>query len=263
MISFVHKCPLVVDHIDPISQLFQTHSSWLGRLARFAENLAFKRSAATLFVYESERDRVETMASDTIKTALGVDYDRFDNPSEAVLNAGRRMVPKDSERPIVVYIGGLESTYNIEAMIEACSDLDSGSLIIAGAGSLEPVVRQSSERNENIHFIGTVPHGNVPGLLAASDVGLSLVNDPHTLKILEYGAAGIPVVQLDGRARSRFGGCLTYTDGEPASVHAAITSAADCDSGPLNSFVRQFDWRDIAKTYDRVLTNAIRHYNVG
>ncbi|MDB2250580.1 glycosyltransferase family 4 protein [Halorubrum ezzemoulense] len=256
LVSLAHQCPLVVDHIDPISQFLETHPAWLTRFVELAEDLAFTRSAATLFVYESERDRVEKYASETVKTALGVDYDRFATPSERILRAGRNLLPEDRQRPIIVYVGGLEPMYNVDAMLEAGSGLDPGSLIIAGTGSLEATVERTAELHDSVHYLGVIPHETVPGLLAACDVGLSLVDDPHTLKIMEYGAAGLPVVQLDGQARRRFGDCLTYTDGSPASVRAAMLSTANCDSEPLQSFVQQFDWRDIAQTYDRVLTGV-------
>lgn len=256
LVSLVHRCPLVVDHIDPISQFLETHPAWLARFVELAENLAFTRSAATLFVYESERARVERYASETVKTALGVDYDKFAAPSEEVLRAGRDLLPEDRQRPIIVYIGGLEPLYNVDAMLEAGSRLDRGSLIVVGTGSLEATVERTAELHDSVHYLGVIPHETVPGLLATCDVGLSLVDDPHTLKIMEYGAAGLPVVQLDGQARRRFGDRLTYTDSSPSSVRAAINSAANCDPEPLQSFVQQFDWRDIARTYDRVLTGV-------
>lgn len=255
-VSLVHQCPLVVDHIDPISQFQETHPTWLARFVEVTENLAFTSSAATLFVYETERARVERYASETVKTALGVDYDRFSTPSKEVLKAGRNLLPKSVPRPVIVYVGGLERMYNIDTMLDAGLGLDSGSLIIAGTGSLEATVERTAEQHDSVHYLGVIPHETVPGLLAACDVGLSLVDDPHTLKILEYGAAGLPVVQLDGQARRRFGDYLTYTDRDPASVRAAILSATNRDPEPLQSFVRQFDWQDIARTYDGVLSDV-------
>jgi glycosyltransferase involved in cell wall biosynthesis len=100
-----------------------------------------------------------------------------------------------------------------------------------------------------IHYLGTVDHETVPGLLAACDVGVSLVDDPHTLKVLEYGAAGLPVVQLAGRAEARFGDRLTYTSTEPAEIARAITAAATQDGTTLQAYVEQFDWAVIADTY--------------
>lgn len=256
IINFVYDCPLVVDHIDPISQFKQTNPMWLARFVEAAENISFIRSAITLFIYESERARVEEYASKVVKTALGVDYDRFATPDQEILIAGRDLLPEDLQRPITIYLGGLEPMYNIESMLEVGAELDTGSLIIAGAGSLESTVERAAGCHGSVHYLGAVPHETVPGLLTACDVGLSLVDDPHTLKILEYGAVGLPVVQLDGQARQRFGDLLTYTDTSPSSIRAAIISAVDHDPEPLQSFVQQFDWRDIARTYDKALTTV-------
>jgi hypothetical protein len=73
---------------------------------------------------------------------------------------------------------------------------------------------------------------------------------------LEYGAVGIPVVQLDGQARKRFGDLLVYTDSCISSIRAAVMSATNHDPKPFQSFVQQFDWRNIAQTYDRALSTV-------
>ncbi|MEF8802286.1 MAG: glycosyltransferase [Halolamina sp.] len=249
LVSSVHQIPLIVDHVDPISQFRDTHPDWLAKLVKYMENVAFTRSAVSLFVYEAERKRVQKHAPVARKTALGVDYDRFSEPTEDVLAAGREHLPADLERPITVYIGGLESLYNVEAMLQAGSELGTGSLVIAGTGSLETTVRRAAAQTDRIHYIGTIPHETVPGVLAGCDVGLSLVDDPNTLKVLEYGAAGLPVVQLDGRARDRFGDRLTYTSVDPSSIQEAIRIASSRDENTLQSFVSKFDWGEIADTY--------------
>lgn len=256
LVSSVHQIPLVVDHVDPISQFRDTHPDWLATLVKYMENVALSRSAASLFVYEEERERVQKHAPVTRKTALGVDYDRFSEPAEDVLTAGREYLPADIECPIVVYIGSLEPLYNVEAMLQAGSELGTGSLVVAGTGSLETTVRRAAAQTDRIHYIGTVHHETVPGVLAGCDVGLSLVDDPNTLKVLEYGAAGLPVVQLDGRARDRFGDRLTYTSVDPSAIREAIRIASHRDGNTLRSFVSEFDWGEIADTYADTLERS-------
>lgn len=258
VVSAVHGIPLVVDHIDPISQFYETHPTWLARLVEPVETFAFRRSAETLFVYEAERERVAQAAPRTTKTALGVDFDRFATPGEAVLSAGRELLPAGLEHPIAVYVGGLEPIYNIEAMLEAGTRLKTGSLVIAGAGSLADSVREAAASSGSVVFLGSISHDTVPGLLAACDVGVSLVDDPHTLKVLEYGAAGLPVVQLDGRARDRFGDRLTYTEADPEAISSAIeTAATEGDGAALRSYVEQFDWQAIAEQYAEAVDRVI------
>jgi len=256
IVSAVHRSGLVVDHIDPISQFEATHPDWLARFVRVAEHLAFARSAVTLFVYEQERERVRQYAPISEKTALGVDYDRFADPDGDVLQAGLELLPPGLNRPIAVYVGGLEPIYNVETMLAAGRTLAEGSMVLAGTGTMDDAVRQAAAENERIHYLGVVDHETVPGLLAACDVGLSLVDDPHTLKVLEYGAAGLGVVQLDGRTRERFGERITYTDLDPKAVREAIEVGAESRTDALRAYTKQFDWGTIAETYAEAVSRA-------
>lgn len=255
-VQFAGGPPLVVDHIDPIRQFALNNSAPLTRAVRAAETVAFRLSAATLFVYEEERARVERHASRAIRTALGVEYDRFASPDPAVIEHARTRLAGTIDGRIAVYVGGLESIYNVGTMLDAVDFLDGWDLLIIGTGSLADVVDQRAADRSDVHFIGTVPHEEIPGYLAVADVGVSLVDDPHTLKVLEYGAAGLPTVQLDGYARRRFGDRVEYCEDDPASVAAAIERAGDRDPSPLREMAASFDWSAIAETYASVITNV-------
>lgn len=249
--------PLIVDHVDPIRQFATSASRPLTAGVRLGENLSFRLSAATLFVYEEERARVERHASRAVKTDLGVEFDRFAEPDEETLERARaELSDYDLNERVVVYVGGLEPIYDIERLLAAVDHLDDWSLVTVGTGSLEATVRARHDGHSVVH-LGTVPHETVPGYLHIADVGVSLVDDPHTLKVLEYGAAGLPVVQLDGRARDRFGDRVTYCDGTPEGIAAAVRTAADNDPTPLREFAARFDWVDVAETYREVITSII------
>ncbi|WP_136715458.1 rhamnosyltransferase WsaF family glycosyltransferase [Halorientalis salina] len=248
-VSKAHGIPLVVDHVDPISQLRETESAPVVALVERLENLAFRLADHVFYVYPEEAARIQARASSSTETDLGVDYDRFATPDESVVDAARERlgtVPSN----LAVYVGGLEPMYSVEAMLEGVACLDDWTLVVAGAGSLEPQVEAAAERSVEIRFLGTVPHEEVPGLLQLADVGLSLVDDPHTLKVLEYGAAGLPVVQLAGRAESRFGGLVEYCTTDPESVAGAIERADRSGKGQaLQTYVAGFDWREITRDY--------------
>jgi len=169
-----------------------------------------------------------------------------------VSGARDRLGPIDSK--VAIYVGGLEPMYSIEAMLESVAHLDDWTLLVAGAGSLEGAVEAAAAESDAVRFLGTVPHESVPGYLHHADVGIALVNDAHTLKVLEYGAAGLPVVQLAGRAESRFGGLVGYTSRDPRDIATAVERAGASDAGPaLQTHVRQFDWAAIAATYLEVI----------
>lgn len=240
--------PLVVDHVDPIRQFEETAPRLLALAVKALEACSFRIADHVLYVYGEEHGRVARHGSAHTRTALGVDVERFADPAPEAVEAARERLPEDVGDRIAVYVGGLEPIYHVEELLAAADSLDDWSLVIAGVGSLEPAVDRAADYG-NIVYLGTLGHETVPGLLALADVGVSLVDDPHTLKVLEYGAAGLPVVQLRGRAEAWFGDRVVYSDADPDHIADAIERAAGRDGQALRAFVEQFDWAEIAETY--------------
>ncbi|UPM42578.1 glycosyltransferase [Halocatena salina] len=241
--------PLIIDHVDPIRQFETTHPWWVAVPVRWLERIAFAVAAHVLYVYAEEHDRVSQFAESVSNTDLPVEYDRFaDPPTERVVTAHERL--SSLEGRTLIYVGGLEPVYHISELLDAMSVLSAWTLVVLGTGSLEPEVRRAATEQSNVVYLGTVPHEDVPGYLHAADVGVCLVDDPHTLKILEYGAAGLPVVQLAGRAESRLDGLVTFCDPTPADIARAVRSAASSPtSEELRAFARQFDVTTVADDY--------------
>lgn len=256
-VSLAGGPPLVIDHVDPIRQFAATHDAAVAAAVRLAENATFRLADHVCYVYEEERERVERRAAQVTKSALPVDYERFADPSPAAVDRARsRLDEKGVDGPVLVYVGGLEPIYNVELLLDAADQLPAWTLVVLGAGSLGPAVRRAADRRENVIFLGTVPPGDVPGYLHAADVGVCLVDDPHTLKLLEYGAARLPAVQLAGRANERFEGLVEFCEGSPRSVAHAVSDAAARDEERLDrfqAFARQFDDSEIAAEYKTVL----------
>lgn len=256
LVSIIHDIPFVVDHIDPIRQFRETNGKAVATVVERLENVAFRLADHVIYVYPEEAARIEARQCAWSQTDLGVDYERFATPSPDIINAARdNLSPVDTN--IAVYVGGLEPVYSIEPMLESVDHLDDWTLLVAGAGSLEPAVEAKAVDSDSVVFLRTVPHEVVPGYLYLADVGIALVDDAHTLKVLEYGAAGLSVVQEAGRAESRFGGLVEYTTTTPRDIATAIERAAATDTGPaLQAYVRQFDWGTIAGTYIDVITTV-------
>jgi glycosyltransferase involved in cell wall biosynthesis len=252
--------PLVVDHIDPIRQFTDTHSRSLSLAVRAAENFAFRIADHTLYVYDEERERVARYARTATRTNLGVNHGCFANPDSTVVAQAHERLHEAgvaTER-IAIYVGGLEPIYHIEELLAAMEHLDDWTLVVLGTGSLAPAVERAAERG-NVIFLGTVPHESIPGYLHAADVGVSLVDDPHTLKVLEYAAAGLSVVQARGRAEERFGEYAEFCEPVPQKIAAAIERAGERDTREeFREYASRFDYGRVAKTYRAVLTEVVR-----
>lgn len=250
--------PLVVDHVDPIRQFTESASWPVGVGVRWLEHRAFALADHVLYVYAEEESRVQQYASSWSRTHLGVEYDRFADPAlGAVDRATDTLNTEGVDGRVAVYVGGLEPIYHLEELLSAVPLLDGWSLLILGAGSLSGHVESVAAERPDVVYPGTVPHDHVPGYLRVADVGVSLVDDPHTLKVLEYGAAGLPVVQLAGRAEERFGDLLEYCDASAEGIANACRRADGRETGDLQSFARRFDWAEITDDYADALTMVI------
>lgn len=262
LVSLIAGQSFVVDHVDPIRQFETTHPRWLSLPVRWLEQFAFSVTDHVLYVYAEEKSRIcRFVSSDSVtKTGLGVEYDRFAVPSAESVDAARsRLSSVGLNDNVLIYVGGLEPIYHISELLDAMRLLDDWTLVVLGTGSLEPDVRRADDEQSNIEYLGSVPHEEVPGYLSVADVGVCLVDDPHTLKVLEYGAAGLSVVQLDGRAE-RFEGLVEFCDSTPEDIARAVRVAERSeDSGDLRAFVKQFDFETIADDYTRAIENIVNN----
>lgn len=252
--------PLVVDHVDPIRQFEETNPWPLAWVVCHLEHVAFRRSAHVLYVYPEERARVERYATAATETDLGVEFDRFADPDANIVDTARDHLDGLALREnVAIYVGGLEPIYHVRELVACVDYLDDWSLVVLGSGSLEDVVTDAAADSAAVAYLGTVPHERVPGYLHVADVGVSLVDDPHTLKVLEYGAARLPTVQLRGRAERKFGESVEFCEAEPESIAAAVKRATGADPETVDSLqalAREYSWECIADQYAGVLRTA-------
>jgi glycosyltransferase involved in cell wall biosynthesis len=260
VVSALTDRPLVVDHVDPIRQFEETNPLPVARMVRYLECFAFRFSSHTLYVYPEEEKRVRRFASEATETALGVDYELFADPGQEVLETARGELSKyDLHQNLAIYVGGLEPIYHIRDLVESISYLENWSLLVLGSGTQSEYVTSNAD-GSTVVFLGTVPHDEVPGYLHAADVGVSLVDDPNTLKVLEYGATRLPTVQLAGRAEERLAGMAEFCEPNPKSIAAGIKRANHTDKTMLDglqNLAAEHSWKRIAGDYADVLRSVV------
>lgn len=252
--------PFVVDHIDPIAQLRRKNGRLKTWLVKRLENFAFSIADHVMVVYEEERPRVAAHATAVTKTELGVDFDAFANPPEDVLEAARDHIASIGypERQTLIYVGGINPAYNIDTILEAMDLLDGWQFLVLGDGSQRDLVETVASDREDVLFPGTVPHEDIPGYLHVSDVGICLLDDRNTLKLLEYGAARLPTVSIEGDPEAKFEGLVEFCANDPADVALAVrTAATDAPVDEFQAFTRQFGWDAIADEYCSVFRSVI------
>ena len=251
--------PLVVDHIDPISHLRRSRGPVVTTTVDHLERLSFRLADAAIVTYEEEYERVERYAPNAVRTSLGVDYELFAGPPDRVLDDARAELEEVgvSESRILIYIGGLEPSYHIRELVESVEYLDGWSLVVLGDGTEREFLEREGRTRPDVHYLGTVPYESVPGYLHVADVGVSLVDDPNTLKVLEYGAAGLPAVQVRGAAEERFGDRVTYCSTAPEDIARAVREANASGDAGLDDLAGRHRWDVIADDYEAAIDDAV------
>ena len=125
----------------------------------------------------------------------GLDADLF-RPYDRRLCRGQFGLPRD--RPVLATVGALIPRKGQRFVIEALTNLPDAILLIAGHGPDEAMLRELAKTigvAERVHFLGAVPHGELPVLLNAADVFvLPSSSEGLANAWVEALACGTPVV---------------------------------------------------------------------
>lgn len=120
--------------------------------------------------------------------------------------AARRRLGLPREARLVVFVGALRPWHGVDVALAALARLpEEIHLVVAGDGPARPsleALATARRVTDRIHWLGHVPHTEIPVVLAAGDVAVA----PYPrleqfafspLKLFEYQAAGIPIVASD------------------------------------------------------------------
>ncbi len=230
------RAPLVVNVADqwPASAV-ELGALTDARAIRAAEALerAIYRSAAAITVPTAglvdSLERIEPARGKVARLGPSVDVGLFEP------------APSEPREPLqVLYAGTIGLAQGLDTLFEAAriAGPDVVDVAVAGDGADAPLLAQRlrDERIANVRMLGTVPHGDVPALYAASDAAVVLLRDRPIFegalptKLLEAMAAGRAVL-LSAKGESaelvtECGAGLVAPPEDPAALAAAFEGLA-------------------------------------
>jgi glycosyltransferase involved in cell wall biosynthesis len=138
-----------------------------------------------------------------IEMPNGVDTELF-SPGESGLR-GRLGVPADAV--VATFVATLDRAHHfkrLDVAIDALAQLGDSRvhLVVAGGGELLDGFRDhaaSAGASDRVHFLGAVPHAELPEILRAADLFLLTTEPPESFGIvlIEAMAVGLPAVATD------------------------------------------------------------------
>ena len=185
----------------------------------------------------------------------GVNYDHFAQPRPAPADVVG--LPK----PVIGFAGGLTTPVDL-ALLKHLAEANPGaSLVLVG-----PVYMDlSSIRAPNVHVLGARPYRELPAYVQTFDVGIiPYMLNPHTLavdplKLLEYLAAGVPVVTTDLPEVRKYRHAVDVAVDHDAFV-SAVAAALAGGSGSREArqrVAREHDWSRRADELVRILGEVV------
>lgn len=173
-----------------------------------------------------------------IEMPNGVDAQRFSPGSDA--SGIRKRLGIADDALVAAFVATLDRAHHfkrLDVAIDAVAQLGDATahLVVAGGGELvDDFRKRAGERGvgERVHFLGAVPHAELPDVLRASDLFLLTTEPPESFGIvlIEAMASGLPVIATDYpgvRAVVAEGTGLLAPQGDVAAVAARLRELAD------------------------------------
>mgnify|MGYP002338717694 CR=1 FL=1 len=256
-LSKILRKPFIASVSDPLdSQDYLSSPAY--KLVCFVEWQILKRADAVFFVestsYENalEHDIEGTIARNS------ANYEMFANPDEEVIQKAEDILTGkdvDIDKNIAIYIGSLTENGHFDEIVEAAKITPSCDFVFVGE-DWGANIRELIDGVDNAYFLGSYEHDLMPGFLYHSSAAFCLVNTEMSLKINEYGAAGLPTLGYPGKQKKVFSDDeLIYVNPSPETIFEKLKRIKSDDdysrkySENLRSHAKKHQWADVAQKY--------------
>ena len=256
-LSKILRKPFVASVSDPLESQDYL-SPPLYKLVCRVEWSVLKRADDVFFVESKSYENALERGIEGGMARNAANYEMFAEPDEEVIKEAKELLQEhgvDTDKNIAIYIGSLTQNGHFDEITEAAKTMSDWEFVFVGE-DWGANISELVDGVQNAHFLGSYEHRLMPGFLYHSSAALCLVDTEMSLKINEYGAAGLPTLGYPGKQKKVFSEDeLIYVDSNPQNISEELQKLASDDeyaqkySKNLRNHAKEHTWEDIAKKY--------------
>lgn len=189
----------------------------------------------------------------------GVNFDHFaeDRPEPPDL--------AEIPRPRIGFSGGLNTQCDLQLLVRIADTFPNAQLVFVGPIYLAPAALEPLRR-PNVHLMGLRSYDELPAYVEHFDVGIipyvlsdwTVAVDP--LKLLEYLAAGLPVVATAIPEAAKYADIVAVasdSDQFVAALASAMKDGTDADRARRRAFAQQHTWQQRAESFIKIVESIV------
>lgn len=197
------KIPVIQEVNGPYEDLFAAWP-WTRRLSRLFTSMMRRQYSSAAALITVTNELATWLSAETGRGGVAV----IPNGADTTMFRPEATTSIETPGRYALFFGAFAPWQGIRMMLEAKASPSWPSdvaLVFAGDGMERPAVLEAAANDPGIVYLGVVPHKDMPGLIAASVVGLSpqsgmperCAYGVSPLKLYEMLACGTPVVVTD------------------------------------------------------------------
>jgi glycosyltransferase involved in cell wall biosynthesis len=258
LLSKILRKPFIGSVSDPLERQKDDVPNFVYHVMCVLEWSVLRRADDVFFVHPESKKEADIKGIRGNLSMNSVDYKFFSNPDEGCIkksNSELKEAGVDLNKNIGIYIGGMVKKAHLEEIVQAASFTDTWEFVFIGKEWGAGIKNLVSNVN-NAYFLGEYDHELMPGFLYHSSAAFCLVDNQIPLKVMEYGAAGLPTLGYPGKLKAVFSEEeLIYVEPEPKEISQQLQKIssdpeyAQQYAEKLRDYASKNRWEDIAKEY--------------
>ena len=243
----------LLDHVEydkcvfRVMDMHEHFPGWKGKTEYMAKKIA-EQADLTIYSALGLRTYVDSLnPGSSLLVPNGVDFDFFQSPKNpGVCQPALSHIPD----PLILYVGMIDSWLDMRLISRTAQKNPDVSFVFVGPVS----TKMNKDNPHNLFFTGPVDHNELPHIMSRAkaclipfdvDKNPDLIKGIRPLKLLEYMAAGLPVISSRWPEIEDMNSPAWLYDSDD-EFEKLVQRAISCeqDPEPFKAFSRQNDWKN-------------------